>query len=567
MDLKIIKAKSIITMNEKQPRAEAVLVSDGIIKKVGTLADCKAIAPSATVEDIGQNILMPGFIDSHSHPLASGLSIMPPGVYIAPWVAPRWDDVLRIFKETMKTNQNAMVFFGFDQLLHGVDAPTAKDLDTIFGDRKALVMNNSGHGAYVTTAVLKELGWIENPPKDPVGGRFVRNTDGSLNGQAFELPAVLMIAAPVLKDLGSNPLVQVAKYYELMASVGITATSEMTYSPDFKKTYEALANKPNCPLRVSVYHVTTDATSNDDVTFNAPKGMLDKRGVKLWADGSPWIGNIAISFKYLDTPVVRKAKISLDSGGLKEMNYSREQLDEVIAKHVAKGWQMAFHVNGDLSFDVVLDAYEAALKKNNLMGTDHRWRVEHIGGAQPKQLKRAGELGVVASMGPFQFYYWGDLLDGQMFEKEIGSRWQRFKTAFDFGTKPSFHNDGSVSPPNPLLNIQTAVSRTSISGTVHGVDEAISLDDALKAQTINAAFSLRRDKEIGSIEEGKFADFVALSKDPYTANPKKIADEVKVVDTWLNGKKIDIQKFLDAVSHPSEDSHDHIKQHQIRRCC
>lgn len=130
---------------------------------------------------------------------------------------------------------------------------------------------------------------------------------------------------------------------------------------------------------------------------------------------------------------------------------------------------MAFHVNGDLGLDIVLDAYEHALAKHDLLGTDHRWRVEHVGAAREDQFARAASLGVITSMGGYQFYYWGDLLDVQLFGHEIGANWQRFKGAFDAGRRPSFHNDGANTPPNPLLNIHTAVTRRTSSGTVRGI--------------------------------------------------------------------------------------------------
>lgn len=566
IDTQIIKAKLIITMDQDNPRATAMVVRDGLIATVGTLEECQKSAPTAPVTDLGQAVICPGFIETHGHPVFAGMATMPPAGYIAPWVAPTWEDVVRIFREHAAQSEFPLVFFGFDQLLHGVDEPTSSTLDDIFGDRMVAVINNSGHGAYVTSAVLKKLGWLANVPEDPVGAKFLRHPDGSLTGQAHELPAVIAITAPVLGALGTSPLLQAAQYYALMARAGITSTTEMTYGKDSQIAYEALAQLPHCPLRVSVYHMSTDAGSEEEIAFQAAPEKLHKQGVKLWADGSPWIGNIAISFPYLDSPAVRRAKIRPGLGRENCMNYTREQLDAVLDKHAPHGWQMAFHVNGDLGFDVVLDAYESALKKFNLLGTDHRWRVEHVGGAQEKQFRRAAELGVVASMGPFQFYYWGDLLDGQMFDSKYGANWQQFRTAFDAGVFPSFHNDGSVSPPDPLLNIQTAVTRRTSSGTVRGPDQAVTLDQALAAQTIYAAYAIHRDKVVGLIGAGKWADFVILSQDPYAVSPDKLATDVKVLGTWLGGKPVDLEKFIEEVR-----ALDHTKTHHLihkrRHCC
>jgi predicted amidohydrolase YtcJ len=226
----------------------------------------------------------------------------------------------------------------------------------------------------------------------------------------------------------------------------------------------------------------------------------------------------------------------------------------MLDQYAPMGYQMAFHCNGDVGFDVVLDAYEHALAKYNLLGTDHRWRVEHLGAARADQFKRAASLGVTVSLAPFQYIYWGDLLDGVMFKPEYGAQWQRVQDAFQAGVRTSFHNDGSVSPPDTLRNIQRMVTRTTNSGKVHGANQAVTLEQALKASTINAAYQLKRDNEIGSLEVGKYADLVELSADITAVKPNQIIDKVKVKGTWLGGKKIDTAKFLDEVAaiDPSE---------------
>ena len=297
------------------------------------------------------------------------------------------------------------------------------------------------------------------------------------------------------------------------------------------------------------------ADAGDKVTWPNPS-MVRKNGIKLWADGSPWLGSVAQSFGYLDNERTRQAQIILGPLGEKGMNYTRIQLDDMLSKYAPMGYQMAFHCNGDVGFDVVLDAYENALNKYKLLGTDHRWRVEHLGAARADQFKRAESLGVTVSLAPFQYIYWGDLLDGVMFKPELGSQWQRVNDAFKANLHTSFHNDGSVSPPDTLRNIQRMVTRTTDSGKVHGANQAVTLDQALRASTINGAYQLKRDKEIGSLEVGKYADLVELSADITAVNPNEILDKVKVKGTWLGGKKIDIAQFLKEISaiDPSEHS-------------
>ena len=545
----ILKASSVITMDESNPRAEAIALDDatGKILAVGTVAQCQAAAPGAAVTDLGSTVLMPGFIEAHSHPMLGGMITQPPSYWIAPYMGyPHFSDV-----QALWTKVNAelppdqpVVFQGLDRLLQQAEMPTNKDLDAFFPTRRAVVLDNSGHMAYFNSAVIAFNKWTDGkPPPNPPGAHFGRNPDGTSNGIAYETAALLEAALPTVKDAVPHPLESAAKWLQYMAGFGITATSEMTYSTNMLKGYEALTTRPDSPVRMSLYHMAIDSDAGVKVDSPDP-AMLRKQGVKLWADGSPWVGSIASSFPYLDTPAVQKAEIPLGPGGTAMMNYTRVELDALLAKYAPMGWQMSFHVNGDVGLDIVLDAYEEALVDNNLMGTDHRWRVEHCGGCRGDQFERAVAMGVTISLGPFQYIYWGDLLDGTMFPPEIGSQWMRWGDAVRAGAHLSFHNDGPVSPPIPLLNIQTAITRTTDTGQVHGANQIISIDDALKAETIGAAYMLHRDDEIGSLAEGKYADLVELSMDPYLADPLKLASQVKVQGTWRSGRKIDLDAYM-----------------------
>ena len=224
------------------------------------------------------------------------------------------------------------------------------------------------------------------------------------------------------------------------------------------------------------------------------------------------------------------------------------------------GYQLHIHVNGDLGFDIVLDAYEAALTAQGLLGTDHGWRVEHVGAARADQFARAAKLGVNVSMAPFQFIYWGDILDGTLFPSDAGSQWQRFGDAVASGASISFHNDGSVSPPIPLRNIQAAVTRRSNSGTVHGPEQRIGIEDALRAHTSSAAAHIGRP-DLGVIQAGRLADLVVLSADPYSVDPEHLLDEVTVLGTRRGGRAIDLDAFLGEVAQIDPAQHADLAVH------
>ena len=559
----IITASTIITMNPAEPRATAVAVDTaaGTITAVGSLPQCRAVAPDAAERDLGDTVLMPGFIEAHNHPFLSGVVTQPPAYWIAPYVGyPGWNDVAALFRKIQaeKPAGAPVMFNGLDRLLQQVAEPTNTTLDAYFPDRPVAVLDNSGHEVYFNSAAITFLGWTAGPPPDPEGARFGRNADGTSNGRAYETAGVLAVAGPLMAVAIGHPLYSAAQWYSLMARGGITATTDMTYSTPYLKGYEALASVPDCPLRISLYHMSIEADANEPLSCPLPDTMIRKQGIKLWADGSPWVGTAALSYPYLDSATVRGAGIPIGPSGESAMNYSRAQLDASLDRFAGKGWQMSFHVNGDVGLDVVLDAYERALSVQGLNGTDHRWRVEHLGGARADQFPRVASLGVHASLGPFQFIYWGDLLDGELFPTEIGSEWMRFGDAVDAGVCVSFHNDGSVSPPTPLLNIQTAITRTTPSGTLHGKDQVISLDAALAAQTIDAARTLHREHEIGSIAEGKLADFVELSTDPYRAEPSGFCDQVTVGATWRGGRRIDLDAFLAEVKAIDPAAHGHL---------
>lgn len=568
----IVTAETVITMDPAVPRAEAVAVDTGSghITAVGTRAELIAAHPSARVHDLGDATLMPGFIDAHNHPIMSGMMCREPAHWIAPYVGfPHYDDVTELFRSLEAETQAGVgiLFNGLDRTLQHAPELTNTDLDAFFPDRPVFVLDNSGHEGYFNSALIGLLGWEGGaPPADPVGAKFGRNPDGTSNGRCYELPAVLAVVSPLMAQVLTDPLLSAAKWYRYMAENGITATSEHTYNAKLLPAITALASLHDSPLRLSIYHMSTEPDAAEPLVTTAPADMVQKAGIKLWADGSPWVGNIATTFPYLDNETVQDAGIPIGPGGRAMMNYTEAALDALLDSYAGAGYQMAFHVNGDLGLDIVLDAYERALTNQGLLGTDHRWRVEHVGAARADQFPRAAALGVAVSMSPFQFIYWGDVLDGTLFAPEIGSQWQRFADAVNSGATVSFHNDGTVSPPIPLLNVQAAVTRRSGSGTLHGPEQRISLDDAFRAQTVWAAAHIRRD-DLGSIAPGKLADFVVLSRDPYEVDAATLASAVTVKHTWRGGHPIDLDAFLEQVAAEDPAAHHDLHTHAVTHHC
>lgn len=563
----ILTARTVITMDERQPRAEALAVdtATGTIVAVGPLTEVQATAAGVTPTNLGDVVLMPGFVEAHSHPIPSGIFTEEPAHWISrPQGFQTYADVQALWRRLDRTLPagEPVLCWGLDRLGQGAPQLTNTELDEFFPHRPAAIVDISGHEAYFNSAVITMNGWADGkPPADPPAARFGRNSDGTSNGRAYETGAVVAAVGGVQKKVVTNPLLSVAKWFRTLAQAGVTTSAENSYSGSLLPSYEALFSSENVPIRVGVYQVSTDPACGDPLTSTVAPSRFWKNGIKMWADGTTFIGTLAASFPFNDNPTTRNADVPMGIGGTTMMNYTREQFDEVLNQHARTGLQMAVHAHGDVAVDVVLDAYAAALARHDLLGTDHRWRVEHWSAGRADQFQRAVELGVATPLASYQFMDLGDLLDGTLFPPEIGSQWVAVADAIKAGARVSFHSDSPVSPVTPLLDVQCMASRRTPSGQLHGPNQAISLDDALRAVTINAAYHLRRDHDLGSIEVGKLADFVELSADPYTVDAASLTDHVKVLGTWSNGRKVDADAFVADVGRIDPQPHQHLHQH------
>lgn len=554
MTLSILKAASVITMNPARPRAEAVAVDSdsGRILAAGSLEQCRAAAPDAIVEDLGATVLMPGFIQAHDHPVPAAMLCQQPAHWIAPFVGyPSWNDVEALFDKLRRETPagQPLLFNGLDRLLLSIPMPDRASLDRYFPDHPALIFDITGHALYFNSQATVLFGWKgATPPPDTPDARWTRRPDGTAGGVGYETQATLTALAAFLPGVVPSPLVNLGAWYSTLARNGFTAVGDLGFIGKLRAPMQDLAALPDCPVRYSLYQTTYDAGAHGEMDFGDLSPMIRRVGYKIWMDGSPSIGTAAISVPYLDSERARIADVPVGMvPGLSVLNYKPDQFLSLVEQFANSDVQIATHINGDAGIDVVLDGYERALIRLGLTGRDHRWRVEHFATPSREQCARAGALGVTASMSPFQSLYWGDLYDGVIFEPSYGARWQPYRDAYDGGVRPSFHNDGYLSPPLPWLNIQNAVTRRSASGAVHAPEQALTLDEALAAHTINAAWQQKRDHEIGSIETGKLADLVLLNTDPYAVDPTRLQQTMKVEGTWLSGRKIDLDGFMASV--------------------
>lgn len=566
----ILKGSTIITMDPALPRAEAVAVdtSTGVIAAVGTLVDCQAAAPGVTPTDLSGTVLMPGFIEAHSHPLVAGIYTQQPSYWISRSQGyATYAEVTALWRklDASLPAGDPVLCWGLERPTQGAPELTNTDLDVFFPKRPAMILDISGHEAYFNSAAIAFNGWTGGrPPADPPASRFGRNADGTSNGRAYETAAVEIAAGKVQQAVVTHPLLSAAKWFVELAKAGVTTTADNAFSLASLAGYEALASSADCPVRVGYFHVSTEVGAGEPVASKVPTDRLWKAGIKFWADGTTFNGTLAASFPFLDSATTTSAQIPLGPGAEKMTNYTRSQYDALLDQFADGGWQIATHAHGDVAIDLVLDAYAAVLTRHGLLGTDHRWRVEHWSAGRADQFRRAVDLGVCTPMAAYQFIQLGDLLDGELLASAIGSQWVAAGDAIKAGATVSFHSDSPVAPVNPLNDMQCMATRRSWSGQVHGANQSISLDDALKAHTINAAYHLRREHDLGSITPGKLADFVELSADPYTADFGALSDQVTVLGTWCNGRKIDTETFLADIAQTNPTEHAGLHDHALK---
>lgn len=523
---------TIITLDRKHPRAEALLVRDGRIAAVGDEASVRERASADAVRvDLGNRALLPGFVEAHGHPTDSALVLSRYMIDIRPVTIETAEGVMDAIRAGVAARPNGAYFNGWDALLQkGLGEPTIQQLDQIAPNTPVVIAHNSGHVAYFNTAAARAAG-IDKHSQNPVGSRWMKDGAGELTGKGFEIGTLFALLRPMLATAQTELPSLLADYLAGLNAVGITTVSDMSWDHAKTPLLQALRER-GVTARLRLYEMSAPG-SRASVDLDNGDDLIKQVGVKMWADGSPWVGNILLSFPYLDTPATRDVGIPAGSTG--SANYSRQQLDTIVDQYFPHGWQLACHAHGDRAIDMVLDCWEAMLERSP--GRDHRLRLEHVGTMTPEQFQRASRLGVTASFLIDHVYYWGDTLVDDLFGVQRGGAWANTRAAVDAGMRISLHNDGTVTPAEPLRNLAVAITRTSRTGRVLNQHEGITLDEALRAQALDAAWQLQADDIVGSIEAGKYADLVVLSADPYSVEPAALPS-LTVEATYLAGEQV-----------------------------
>lgn len=535
MDLstsELILIGRVRAMDDRRTDAEAVAIADGRIVAVGTADSARTMLPGAPIVDLGSAAILPGFVEAHGHPTTEAIMVSEPFVDIRPTLVRDADDVMGILRrEVARSGSDGAYLIGWDPLLQrGLPNLDSAFLDDLAPGTPLAILHNSLHSVYFNSAAATAAG-VDASTSDPPGATWGRDAHGRLTGVGYETGTILTILAPALNSVGDLTERLRAESARLNA-VGVTTSSDMSFDPAHRVSVAAAQRDGVLSVRLRLYETSNSALTSD-IEIDNGDDMVRQIGIKTWADGSPWVGNIATSFPYLDTPATQL--MGLPPGHRGAANYSRAELDTLFSAYFDQGWQLACHAHGDEAVTTVLDAWTELLGR--APRSDHRLRLEHCGAMRADQFQRAAELGVTCSLFVTHLHYWGDVLLNDLFGEHHGSRWMAAGSAVRAGATISLHNDNPITPETPLLNITVAMTRRSPSGQVLAPRERLTLDEALRAQTIDAAYQLFADDVIGSITPGKYADLVVLSADPGSVPAEDIA-HLRVLATFLEGRQV-----------------------------
>ena len=546
--LTVFVAKKIYTMNPGRPEARTVAVcGDRIVSLGNSLDDLKPwtdAVPTAVDKRFADKIVFPGFIDPHQHPLMGAIIANLPAIASLPTPQAYGPDIpgvkseaeaferMRRYEADMKDPAAPLVVWGWDVPAMGRHL-TRQDLDKISITRPVLVWDASEHHAYVNSALIAQ----RKIPADIKVPGVGRDEHGELNGQFLGVPAATFAILPLLADkLKPAEAMRLMRWLiDLNRRNGITTTTDHAlglFSVDAEpEMLSAVFNNPETPERlmaIPAMHSFVAKYGSVDKAIEAVHELQKKstdrlifHGVKFFTDDS----FNGLTFKpgspgYID-----------GSPGL--WVTPPDKLMALIEPWWKDGQQIFVHSIGAEAQDATITALRQLQDKAPRV--DHRFTVEHFGIARYDQIRALKALGASASVN--LYYLW---LRGEMYPNVIGKdRAEDLSPVGSLvreGVPTTFHSDYPIAPPKPLLGITLGLTRVGQSGAkTLGASERISVEQALRMVTIDAAYVLGLDSKIGSLEPGKLADFTVLERDPHTAKPAEIRN-IQVWGTVLGGR-------------------------------
>ena len=529
---------SIHTFDENLTIADSILVKDGVIQLVGSQSDViKNADESIEIVDLQGRMMMPSFHDAHAHPIWNGMDFLQCSVFDLLTINEIQERIRACLEEDHVKNSGWVVGAGLNAGLFPAANPNKSLFDEVSEDIPIYIEMSDGHNALVNTKAL-ELAGINRDTKDPFKGIIERDPiTGEPSGTLRE-PSAMNLVADVLPtetpELRLNGLLYAQN---LASSFGITSMIDAAVNEPYLISFKDLAQKGELNLRMTAcieygrQHYVQVYSGFEDVykrrsEFEHPR--INTNCVKIFIDGVLEGQTGAILEPYLD------------SGSYGQLYFSQDELNNAIARFDANGTQVMTHAIGDRAVRSVLDAYQHAIETNGMKNNKHH--ISHLQLIHEEDIPRFSELKISAN---FQAAWalpdeWITEINIPELGVERVNRMYPIRSIHDAGGTIVGGSDWAVTTMNPLIAIETAVTRQDPSNRVEGTlneKERMDLTEMLKAYTINAAEVMRQGHLTGSIEVGKFADLIVLEKNLYKIPLKEIG-EVRVIETVLEGNTV-----------------------------
>jgi predicted amidohydrolase YtcJ len=533
----IITHARIYTVNPNQVWADAMAIRGEKILAIGSESDIAKFRGSSTKTiDAGGRLVLPGFTDSHIHFLEGSVTLLQVHLDDAKSIA----EIQKLVRDFADQHPNApwILGRGWTYPTFGPAAlPDKKYLDEVVPDRPVYLTAFDGHTAWANSKALALAGITKETP-DPPNGSFVRDASGEPTGAIKE--DADSIVRRVIPIPSREERLQALRSGMLEANrVGLVrvhcAGNDGLASSDFENLdlYDELRKKGKLSLRMYI------AFEMDPPGLNPEKLRKLEQARKQYHD--EWVSAGAIKF-FLDGVIESHTAAMLepysdDPKQIGAMFWDPEQYKKTVQTLDQDGFQIFTHAIGDRSVRTALDAYENAAQTNH---TANRPRIEHIETISAQDIPRFGKLGVIASFQPLHAYPDDDTL--KIWARNAGpERVQRawaWHSIENDGGHLTFGSDWPVVTLNPWYGLQTALTRQTREGDPPGgfvPRERLSLADAIKGYTIGAAYAGHREKTEGSLEPGKLADLIVLSKDLFKIEPDEISS-TEVLLTMVGGE-------------------------------
>lgn len=527
-DLVLING-ALWTVNPKQPWAEAVALKGEAILEVGSTKEIKKLIGAKTsVVDLKGALVLPGFVDSHTHFLDGGFSLLSIRLRDA---SSRAEFVSRIEKKARELGKGEWILDGeWDhQQFDPPELPRKEWIDGVTPDNPVCVNRHDGHMVLVNSLALKIAAITKNTPS-PEGGEILKDTKtgeptGILKDAAMDL-VMRHIPEPSFKE--RLRAAEVALQHALRR--GVTSVHDMADASNFE-VYQELLKSGKLTSRLYLFIPITEVEVYTRLKLKTPFGtnLLKIGGLKGFVDGSLGSSTALFFEPYTDDPQ--------KNGLLHSQMFPEGIMEKRIIMADKGGLQVAIHAIGDKANSLILDIFEKAIAQNGKR--DRRFRIEHAQHLRPQDVERMGKLGIIASVQPYHA-----IDDGRWAEKKIGKKRCEdaypFKSLLEKGVTLACGSDWTVAPLDPLTGIYAAVTRQTTDGkNPRGwfAEQKISIQEAIKGYTLAGAYAEFSDHLKGSIEKGKLADLAVLSQNIFKIPPEKII-ETEVMMTIFNGKII-----------------------------